>query len=62
MRQRVKALELLVKWKNLIENQTGRKIKVFRYDHIEKYKDSFLQFGQNNGIEAHFTDGKDGVT
>jgi len=45
MRQRVKALELLVKWKNMMKNQTGRKIKVLRYDHVEEYKDSFLQFG-----------------
>ena len=34
---------------------------MFLYDHVEEYKDSFLQFGQNNGIETHFTDGKDGV-
>jgi len=42
MRQRVEVLELLVKWKKLIENQIGRKIKMLRYDHVEKYKDSFL--------------------
>ena len=40
-RQSVEALELLVKWKELMENQTGRKIKVLRYDHIEEYKDFF---------------------
>jgi len=34
---------------------------VLRYDHVEEYKDSFLQFGQNNIIETHFTDEKDGV-
>ena len=50
MRQRVEALELLMKWKNLMKIQTGWKIKVRRYDHVEEYKDSFLQFGQNNGI------------
>jgi len=61
MRQRVEALELLVKWKNLIENQTDRKIKVLRYDHVEEYKDSFLQFDQNDSIATHFTNGKDGV-
>jgi len=44
-----------------MENQTGRKIKVLRYDHVEEYKDSFLQFDQNNGIETHFTDEKDGA-
>jgi len=61
MRQRVEALELLVKWKNLMENQTDKKIKALRYDHVEEYKNSFLQFGQNNGIETHFTYEKDGV-
>ena len=50
-----------MKWKNLIENQTGKKIKVLQYDHVEEYKNSFLQFGQNNGIETHFTDEKDSV-
>ena len=34
---------------------------MLRYDRIEEYMDSFLQFGQNNSIEIHFTDGKDGV-
>ena len=40
MRQRVEALEL-VKWKNLMENQTGRKIDMLHYDHVEEYKDFF---------------------
>jgi len=26
----------------LMENRTGRKIKVLHYDHVEEYKDSFL--------------------
>jgi len=34
---------------------------VLWYDHVEKYKDYFQQFGQNNGIVTHFTNGKDGV-
>ena len=34
---------------------------MLRYDDVEEYKDFFLQFGQNNGIETHFTDGLDGV-
>ena len=50
-----------MKWKELMENQTGRKIKVLRYDHVEEYKDFFLQFGQNNGIVTHFINEKDGV-
>ena len=61
MRQRVKVLELLMKWKNLMKNQISRKIKVLRYDHIEEFKDSFLQFGQNNSIVTHFINGKDGI-
>jgi len=44
MRQRVEALELFVKWKELMENQIGRQIKVLQYDYVEEYKDSFLQF------------------
>ena len=44
-----------------MENQTCRKIKVLQYDHIEEYNNSFLQFGQSNSIETHFTDEKDGI-
>ena len=44
-----------------MKNQTGRKIKVLQYDHVEEYKASFLQFGQNNGIVTNFTNEKDGV-
>ena len=50
-----------MKYKELMENQTCRKIKVLQYDHVEEYKDSFPQFGQNNGIVTHFTNEKDGV-
>ena len=39
----------------------SRKIKMLRYDHFEEYKDYFLQFSQNNNIETHFTNEKDGV-
>jgi len=31
---------------------------MLRYDHVEEYKNSFLQFGQNNAIKTHFTDEK----
>jgi len=61
MRQSVEALMLLVKSKELMENQTASKIKVLQYDHVEEYKDSFMQFGQNNDIKTYFTNGKDGV-
>ena len=61
IRQRVEALELSVKWKELMENQTCRKIKVLLHDQVEECNDSFLQFSQNNGIVTHFINGKDGV-
>ena len=32
------------------------------FDHVEKYKDRFLQFGQNYDIETHFTIQKIGVS
>ena len=35
-----------MKWKELMKNQTDRKIKVLRYENVEEYKNSFLQFGQ----------------
>ena len=40
-----------------MEKQTGRKIKELQIDNVEKYKNQFLQFGQNNGIGTHFTNG-----
>ena len=48
---------MLVKWNEIIEKQTGRKIKEFQIDNVEKYKNQFLQFGQNTGIGTHFTNG-----
>jgi len=39
MRQRFEVLDMLVKWKNMIEKQTGRKNKVLQIDNVGKYKD-----------------------
>ena len=39
MRQRFEVLDMLVKWKNMIEKQTGRKNKVLQIDNVRKYKD-----------------------
>ena len=50
MRQRLEALGMLVKWKDMMEKQIGRKIKELQIDNVERYKNQFLQFGQNNGI------------
>ena len=44
-----------------MKTQTSRKIKVLQYNHVEEYKNSFPQFGQNNGIVTHVTNGKDDV-
>jgi len=36
---------------------TGRKIKELQIDNVERYKNQFLQFGQNTGIDTHFING-----
>jgi len=38
MRQRCEALDMLVKWKDMIEEQTGRKIKELKISNVEGYK------------------------
>ena len=56
MRQRVEILDLFVKWKKLMEKQTSMKIKVLQYDNVGEYnRDQFLQFGQSNDFDMHFT-------
>ena len=56
MRQRFEAY-MLVKWKDMMEKQTGRKIKELQIDNVERYKNQFLQFVQSTGMGSHFTDG-----
>ena len=46
---------MFVKWKNMIEKQTERKIKVVQIDSVGEYKDQFLRFDQNTDIGIHFT-------
>ena len=41
----------------MMEKQTGGKIKKLQIGNVERYKNQFLQFGQNTGIGAHFADG-----
>jgi len=55
MRQRFETLCMLVKWKDMMEKQIGRKIKELQISNNEKYKNQFLQFGQNTSIGTHFT-------
>ena len=56
MRQKFEALGMLVKWKDMMEKQTDRKIKELKISNVERYKNQFLRFGQNTGIGTHFTD------
>jgi len=56
MRQRCETLDILVKWKDMMEKQTGRKIKEVQICNVERYKNQFLRFGQNTSIDTHFTD------
>ena len=56
MRQRFEALGILMKWKDMMKKQTGRKIKELQIDNFKRYKNQFLRFGQNTGIGTHFTD------
>jgi len=55
MRQSCESLGILVKWKDMMEKQTGGKMEL-QIGNVEKYKNQFLQFGQNTGIDTHFTD------
>jgi len=42
MRQRFEVLGMLVKWKDMMEKQTGRKIKELQIGNVERYKNQFL--------------------
>ena len=44
LRHKGDALEVFVKWKKKMANQTDRKNKVLRSDHDGEYEDQFLQF------------------
>ena len=57
MRQRCEALDMLVKWKGIMEKQTSRKIKELQIGNVERYRNQFLRFVQNTGIGTHFIEG-----
>ena len=61
MRQRFEILSMLMKWKDMMEKQTDRKIKELQIGNVEKYKNQFLQFGQNTSIDTHFINGIHGL-
>ena len=52
----------LVKWKDMMEKKIGRKIKEVQIGNVEKYKNQFLQFGQDTGIGTRFTKELHGLT
>ena len=56
MKHKNEVLDIFVKWKKMIETQTGRKIKRLRSDNGGEYKsDPFLKLCQDEGIVRHFT-------
>ncbi|KAG8502566.1 hypothetical protein CXB51_001088 [Gossypium anomalum] len=56
MRTKDKVLGVFLKWKTMIENQTGKKIKRLRTDNGGEYKsDPFFDVCQEYGIVRHFT-------
>ena len=56
MRHKDEVLDVFLKWKKLIETQTGRKIKRLRSDNGGEYKsDPFLKVCRDEGIVHHFT-------
>ncbi|KAE8725113.1 hypothetical protein F3Y22_tig00009009pilonHSYRG00067 [Hibiscus syriacus] len=56
MKSKDEVLQIFLKWKNMIENQTGRKIKRLRTDNGGEYKsDPFFDVCHEYGIVRHFT-------
>ena len=56
MKTKDKVLGIFLKWKAMIETQSGRKIKRLRTDNGGEYKnDLFLKICEENGIVRHFT-------
>ena len=56
MKSKNEVLDIFLKWKKIVETQTGRKVKRFRSDNGGEYKnDIFLQIYQDEGIVRHFT-------
>ncbi|KAH9800324.1 hypothetical protein KPL71_000620 [Citrus sinensis] len=56
MKNKNEVLGIFLKWKKMVETQTGRKIKRLRSDNSGEYKnDPFLQICQDEGIVRHFT-------
>ena len=56
LKSKDEVFETFLVWKKMVENQTGRKIKVLRSDNGTEYRnDQFLIFCKKEGISRHFT-------
>ncbi|CAL2233267.1 unnamed protein product [Prunus armeniaca] len=56
MKHKDEVLKIFLKWKMMIEMQSGRKIKTLRSDNDGEYKfDPFMKVCQDEGIVRHFT-------
>ena len=56
MKSKDEVFETFLVWKKMVENQTGRKIKVLRSDNGTEYRnDQFSYFCKKEGICRHFT-------
>ena len=56
LKSKDEVFETFLVWKKIVENQTGRKIKVLRSDNGTKYQnDQFSYFCKKEGISPHCT-------
>ncbi|KAH9698402.1 Integrase catalytic domain-containing protein [Citrus sinensis] len=56
MKNKNEVLGIFLKWKKMVETQTGRNVKRLRLDNGGEYKnDPFIQICQDEGIVPHFT-------
>ena len=56
LKSKDEVFETFLVWKKMVENQTGRKIKVLRSDNGTEYRnDQFSYFCKKEGISRHFT-------
>ena len=56
LKSKDEVFETFLVWKKMVENQTGRKIKVLRFDNGTEYiNDQFSYFCNKEGISRHFT-------
>lgn len=56
MKHKDEVLDIFLKWKKMVETQTGRRVKTLRSDNGGEYtSDPFFEVCQDEGIKRHFT-------